>query len=205
MSRCKLCKETFVRISPWQKCDKIECGIEHGKIDREKKLATQAKAQARALAKQKAEKKQAEAKQKSEFKKNDRPKQLQLTRDAFNKMRRLQELKWFADRGLVATCISCGKPLGGDLWACGHFRTVGAAGHLRFDPMNTYLQHNFSCNRNKSGDVVNYKLGLIKRFGEIEGQRIIDHVETNNSKADWTCEQLIQMRKEFNAEIRRLN
>lgn len=200
MARCSICKTKFERVSPWQKCSDPICALEHGRRMIAKQREQQAKAQARQKAKQDREHK----KQKSEFKKNDRPHQLKLTRDAFNKMRRLQELKWFADRGLEPTCISCGKPLGNDVWACGHLRTVAAAGHLRFDPLNTWLQHNFSCNKNKSGDVVNYKLGLIKRFGEIEGQRIIDYVETNNSKAEWTCEQLIQMRKEFNKEIRRI-
>ena len=170
----------------WQKCIKIECAQQHAKIMIQKKKDDDFK------------------KLKKKVKSNDRQHQLELTQDAFNKLRRLQELKWFSDRGLEPTCISCGKPLGNDVWANGHLRTVAAAGHLRFDPFNSWLQHNFRCNSQKSGDVENYKLGLKKRLGEIEGQRIIDCVETNNSLANWTCEELIQMRKEFNKEIRSL-
>lgn len=186
MARCSICKEKFERKAMWQKCVKIECALEHGRRLRQKQKDAEYK------------------KLKKKVKTNDRSRQLELTQVVFNKLRRLEELKWFADRGLEPKCISCGKHLGGDVWACGHLRTVGAAGHLRFDPLNTYLQHNKRCNSEKSGDVVNYKLGIKKRFGEIEGQRIIDYVETNNSLASWTCEELIQMRKEFNKEIRLL-
>jgi hypothetical protein len=171
----------------WQKCVKPECALIHGR---------------RMIQKQK----DAEhAKLKKKVKTNDRQHQIDLTQDVFNRLRKLQELKWFADRGLEPTCISCGKPKGDDVWSCGHLRTRKAAKQLSFDPLNTYLQHNKNCNYEKSGDVENYKLGLIKRFGEIEGQRIIDYVETNNSLASWTCDELIQMRKEFNKEIRSLN
>ena len=63
------------------------------------------------------------------------------TQPRFNRMRVLQELKWFRDRGLEPTCISCGKPLGGDQWCCGHFKTRGAQSGLKYDPMNAYIQH----------------------------------------------------------------
>lgn len=187
MARCVICKTKFERRAIWHKTCSPECAIIYAPILLQKKRDAE------------------HAKLKKKVKTSDRQHQLELTQDVFNRLRRLQELKWFADRGLEPTCISCGKPKGDDVWACGHLRTRKAAKQLSFDPLNTYLQHNKNCNYEKSGDVTNYKLGLIKRFGEIEGQRIIDYVETNNSLANWTCEELIQMRKEFNKEIRSLN
>ena len=187
MARCVICKTKFERRAMWHKTCSPECAIIYAPIMIQKKKDAE------------------HARLKKKVKTNDRQHQLELTQDVFNKLRRLQELKWFADRGLEPTCISCWKPLGGDKWSCGHLRTVKSASHLRYDPSNTFLQHNWSCNSQKSGDVQNYKLGLIKRFGEIEGQRIIDYVETNNSLANWTCDELIQMRKEFNKDIRLLN
>ena len=99
-------------------------------------------------------------------------------------MRVLQEFKWFADRGLEPTCISCGKKLGGDQWCNGHYKTRGSTPELALDPKNSYLQHNVLCNMHLSGDIEGtkatrgYKKGLIERFGEAEGQAIIDYCES---------------------------
>lgn len=149
-------------------------------------------------------------KMKKDFRKKDLSWQHAQCKIVFNKLRRLQELKWFADRGLEPICISCGKPKGGDIWANGHFKTVGSQGNLRYDPKNCYLQHNKSCNSSLSGDIYGTKTthgyiqGLKNRFGEEEAQKIIDYCETNTQVVKWTCEQLEAMRKEWNKEIRLL-
>lgn len=152
----------------------------------------------------------AKVERKKVFIANDRTKQLKLTQDAFNKMRRHEELLWFQEKGLVPTCISCRKPIGGDQWACGHFKTVAARSDLQFDRRNTYLQHNVRCNRNLSGDIagtsntIGYTAGILDRFGPEEGQAILDYCNRSVQIADWKCDQLIGMRKGFNAEIRRI-
>ncbi len=145
-----------------------------------------------------------------EFNKKDLSWQHKQCQTVFNKLRRLQEFKWFYDRGLEPTCISCGKPKGNDTWCNGHFKTRGAQSGLRYDPMNSYLQHNYHCNQNLSGDIYGTKTthgyiqGLKNRFGEEEAQKIIDYCETNTKIVKWTWEQLEQMRKEWNKEIRQL-
>ena len=124
-------------------------------------------------------------------------------------MRKLQEYKWFSDRGLEPTCISCGAEKGLDHWACGHFKTTGKTS-LRYDPLNTFLQHNVRCNKNLSGDIEGsntthgYKQGLINRFGKEKGESIIDYCESHHPDPNYTCEKLISMRKQFNIEIRKL-
>jgi len=126
------------------------------------------------------------------------------TQKAFNAMRKNEELLWFKERGLTPTCISCGKAKGGDVWACGHLKTQGSNSRLRFDRANTYIQHNKRCNSDLSGDIYGtstthgYLAGLKLRFGEEEGQRIIDYCDSNNSPIKRTCEELEEMRKEFN-------
>ena len=126
------------------------------------------------------------------------------TQKAFNKMRKVEELLWFQTHQLEPTCISCGKPKGGDIWACGHFKTQGGNSRLRYDRANTYLQHNRRCNSDLSGDIYGtstthgYVEGLKLRFGNQEGQRIIDYCEANTHPIKRTCEELQQMRKEFN-------
>lgn len=147
---------------------------------------------------------------KIEFKSKDLSWQKEQCQKVFNTLRRLQELKWFSDRGLEPTCISCGKPKGGDIWCNGHLKTVGAQGGLRFDPMNSYLQHNRRCNSDLSGDIYGtktthgYLQGLKNRFGEEEAARIIEYCETNTQVVKLTCEELEAMRKEWNKEIREL-
>ena len=127
-------------------------------------------------------------------------KQTQLV---FNRLRRLQEFKWFSDRDLEPVCISCQNEIGNDQWCNGHFKTVGSNGRLRYDFKNSYLQHNHNCNKNRSGDIDGYKKGLVARFGVDEAQDIIDYCETNNSPIKRTWQDIEQIRKEFNKEIKR--
>lgn len=63
---------------------------------------------------------------------------------------------------------------------------------------------------NLSGDISGtkttrgYKQGLIDRFGEEEGQEIIDYCETNSDPVKWTWEELEKNRAKYNARIREL-
>ena len=124
------------------------------------------------------------------------------TQKVFNKLRRLQEFKWFSDRGLEPVCISCQKTLGNDQWCNGHFKTVGSNGRLRYDFKNSYLQHNHNCNKHKSGDIDGFKKGLLARFGEVESKKIIDYCETNNSPIKRTWQEIEELRIEFNKQIK---
>ena len=157
--------------------------------------------------KEKAYKKET-TKLKKVFNSNDLGRQHDLTKTVFNKMRRLEELKWFHERGLEPECISCGK-INMD-WCCGHFKTVGSQGNLRYDQINTYLQCNRYCNKGLSGNIEGnkttrgYKKGLLLRFGEDEGQWIIDYCEIHTEVKKWQCDELIERRQFFNKRIREL-
>lgn len=164
-----------------------------------------------AVLKQKTEDKQwreSMPKTKIEFNRNDIPWQHKQTQPAFNRMRVLEELKWFSDRGLNPTCISCGKE--NMDWCCGHLKTVGAQSNLRYDRKNTKLQCNRYCNMGLSGNIDGnkttrgYKQGLLERFGKEEGQSIIDYCETNTAPHKWTCDELESMRAAFSKAAREL-
>ncbi len=67
-------------------------------------------------------------------------------------------------------CISCGKyeheishSGGGGLWDCGHYRSVGSAPELRFEPLNAHKQCK-KCNQFLSGNHVEYRFGLARRL-----------------------------------------
>lgn len=128
---------------------------------------------------------------------------LQVLQKDFNWMRRAQELLWFAELGLEPYCISCLKPLGNDQWCCGHLKTTKARSDLRFDPVNTYLQHNVRCNRALSGDIENYKLGLAHRFGDEESKRILDYVEQQKPIVKMSDDEIKAAGKHYRAEARR--
>ena len=147
---------------------------------------------------------------KRKVKANDLGHQRDLTQRVFNRMRVLQELEWFYSRGLEPTCISCGKPLGNDQWCCGHYKSRGASPELRYDAKNTYLQHNRRCNQALSGDIAGtktthgYEKGLLIRFGEEEGQAIIDYCNAPHGPKKYTCDELANMRANFSRTIREL-
>jgi len=145
---------------------------------------------------------------KKKFKLNDKTHQENLTQGVFNKLRRLEEFKWFKDRGLEPECISCGKK--NMDWCCGHFKTVGAHSELRFDKINTYLQCNRYCNKGLSGNINGnkttrgYLQGLTDRFGDDKAKEIIDYCESYKPPLNLTGEELKRLRSEFSKRIREL-
>jgi len=130
-----------------------------------------------------------------------------LTQKAFNKLRKLQEFKWFADRNIEPYCISCRKE--NMDWCCGHFQSAGHQGAIRYDEKNTYLQCNRHCNlalsSNREGNKYScgYKKGLMLRFGAGDGSAIIEYCERDRIKK-WECSELIEMRKAFSKEMKQL-
>lgn len=83
-------------------------------------------------------------------------------------------------------CISCGTMTAPE-WAAGHYRTVAAAPELRFHPMNIHKQCNKNCNSAKSGNVVEYRIGLVRRIGDknvawIEGPHEAQHLTIDDIK-----------------------
>ncbi len=191
MPRCKICRDKFeARYFLQKACLNPACLAEWSKLDREKKADEKFKVK------------------KKEFNLSDVKYQHSLTQPVYNRMRVLQEKKWFKERGLDPECISCGKK--NMDWCCGHFKTRGSQGNLRYVQENTYLQCNKYCNMSLSGNINGTKTtrgyinGLSDRFGVEEAARIIDLCEANTKVKKWTGSELELMRKGFNAEIRKL-
>lgn len=210
--KCCGCKdrfpaETMIKLPAGNFCDNdMKCVFAYTQKAQER---SRAKQQSKAKREQ-ASIKTADRKAVTELNRRTVSWQHKQTQKVFNRMRVLQELLWFRDRGQEPVCISCSKPLGGDQWCCGHFKTVGAQSVLRYDTMNSFLQHNRNCNMGLSGDIYGtknthgYIQGLKNRFDEEGAQLIIDHCEIDRPAAKWGWEQLEEMRKRFNTEIRRI-
>jgi hypothetical protein len=135
---------------------------------------------------------------KQEFVANDYSKQFALTK------KEAQKLANRLDQRLP--CICCSKPRGDVQFCGGHFKTAGAHPELALDLRNIHGQRNHHCNQQKSGNIEGdknshgYKRGLVARYG----QWIVDYLESYQPTRKRTCDELIAMRKEFAAEIRRL-
>ncbi|MES1989235.1 MAG: recombination protein NinG [Pseudomonadota bacterium] len=92
-------------------------------------------------------------------------------------------------------CISCGTTKNVQ-YAAGHYRTVKAAPHLRFNLDNIQKQCNSYCNRHLSGNISEYRPNLIKKIG-IER---VEALENNNDIHRYTIEEA----KEILAKFRKL-
>jgi hypothetical protein len=114
---------------------------------------------------------------------------------------------WVRERDKHQPCICCGRPLqtggvsgstGGD-FDCGHYRSVGSASHLRFDPRNANGQRK-QCNRYGAGRAVDYRIGLIKRIG----LREVEALEASNEVHKWTKDELRAIRDKYRALTKEL-
>lgn len=105
------------------------------------------------------------------------------------------------DQALGVPCISCGRTLdwsGNDVDA-GHWRSVGAAKHLRFNEHNCHAQCKH-CNHRLAGNNVQYRLGLIERIG----LEAVEALESDNEVHKWTREELIEITKTYRAKAKAL-
>jgi hypothetical protein len=114
---------------------------------------------------------------------------------AFNSFIRLR------DQLAGHACISSGRPLdwSGNAVDAGHYRSVGSAPHLRFNEDNCHAQSKHD-NQWKSGNAVDYRLGLIARIGLAR----VEALEADQEPRKWTAEQLIAIRDEYRAKLREL-
>ncbi|AIG00912.1 recombination protein NinG [Pseudomonas fluorescens] len=116
---------------------------------------------------------------------------LKDTQHAFN--------AWIRQRDIGQPCISCGTTA--DVQYCaGHYRTTAAAPELRFEPLNVNLQCNRNCNMGKSGNLLGYRPGLIKKIG-IEA---VEWLEGPHEAKKYTVEDLKAITSEYRAKTKEL-
>lgn len=147
-----------------------------------------------------AEEKKQNAEESRNLKRTSLKYQIKTTQPVFNRLIRL------IDAG--KPCISCGKAAldekYGGSWDCGHYLTNGGFPELRFCFLNAYRQCK-KCNggsgrfsRKAKTVAQDYTEMLVERMG----QAVVDWLNGPHEAKHYTCEQLIQMRAEFAAEIR---
>jgi hypothetical protein len=108
---------------------------------------------------------------------------------------------YIRERDKLKPCISCDKPADSQPngWDCSHYRSVGAAPHLRFDEANAHKSCKW-CNQHASGNIVEYRLRLPERIGHAELERI----ETDNEVKRYTKEDLREITRLYRAKLKAL-
>lgn len=98
-------------------------------------------------------------------------------------------------------CICCSQPMnwnvrGGSVDAS-HYRSRGAASHLRFNLLNIWAGC-VKCNRFLSGNVVEYRINLINRIGLDR----VEQLENDNEPRKFSIEYLKRVKRIFNKRAR---
>lgn len=192
---CKACKSQFVQFSSIVTWCSPACGYELAK----KKLDGETR-------KQQAIKRKIEKEQRAKLKER---KSALLPKRWYEKKLKEELHAWIRNvRDAKQPCISCDKPynysgkdLGGG-WDAGHYCSVGAHKEMQFIPENIHRQckHCNTQGKGLGGNYVNYRIGLIKRYGQayvdkLEGpqvmpkytiddlKKLIDHYKQLNKNA----------------------
>lgn len=105
---------------------------------------------------------------------------------------------YIRERDRDLPCISCGRHHEGQYHA-GHYRTVGANPELRFEELNCHKQC-APCNNHKSGDIVNYRINLVKRIG----QDAVYWLEGPHEPKKYTADELRELAAYYRKKAREL-
>ena len=173
------CGQEFVAQRPMQVACGIPCAMALSRKARERE---EAKARREERAKQRAAK--ARIKARSDY-----------AREAQAVINRYARLR---DR--LEGCISCDKPASWQgQWHASHFRSRGAAPHLRFHLWNIHKACSI-CNNHKSGNLIEYRAGLIKKYGAAK----VEWLESANYLVRYDIEYLKRLTRVFTKKVRRL-
>lgn len=102
------------------------------------------------------------------------------------------------ERDRELPCVSCGRFHNGQYHA-GHYRSVGSAPELRFNTRQIWKQC-APCNNHLSGNLINYRIELIKRIG----QEAVDWIEGPHEPKRYTIDDLKAIKALYNAKTREL-
>lgn len=176
--RCKVCTAMFTPARDFQAvCGEIACAIAHAPANQVRARKALADVERREIKIRKEKLK-------------SRAEHLKDTQIAFN--------AWVRERDAELPCISCGRHHQGK-YDAGHYRTVGSNPALRFEPLNCHRQCS-PCNTQLSGNIVNYRIALVKRIGA----EAVDWLEGPHEPKKYTIDELKAMTADYRAKTREL-
>ncbi|HAV1906110.1 TPA: hypothetical protein JG938_002785 [Enterobacter hormaechei subsp. steigerwaltii] len=192
----KACRQWFHPVRDGQVVCSFECASAIGKEQTAKarEAAKQKEAQ-RQRTEDKAGRQRRKAKRESFKTKAQWDKEAQ---SAFNRYIRIR------DEG--KECVSCGNPLigksnylTGSAIDASHYRSRGAASHLKFNTFNVHSACT-RCNRQLSGNAVEYRIRLIDRIG----LERVERLESNNEPRRFDIPYLKRIKSIFIRKARSL-
>lgn len=175
--KCRVCTETYTPSKPLQVVCSPSCALLHAAQKRERERKALDKIERKAIR---------EAKEKNK----SRSDYMKKAQAAFN--------AWVRERDADQSCISCGRHHQGQ-WHAGHYRTVAGSPELRFEPLNVWKQC-APCNNHKSGDIVNYRLELVRRIGAEQ----VAWLEGPHEPKRYSIDDLKQIKAQYQAMTREL-
>lgn len=185
--KCKDCKEEFQPFKFAQpRC--VPCALSKGREDSKKQQDKKRSEHVKSFNRE-TKRRKAALKGKSEFKKE--------AQAAFNSFIRER------DKGL--SCISCGRMpnnddiLSGSRFHAGHYRSRGSTPELAFHEDNCHKQCAY-CNSSLSGNVANYRIGLLKKIG----QEALDILEGPHELTRHTIDDYNEIKKEYKNKLKGL-
>lgn len=172
------CGERFVPFNSLQKvCGKVECALAVGRKELQRRKKREQKEY------------RAETRGRKE-KLKSRTDWLREAQAVFN--------KWIRLRDAALPCISCGRHHQGQYHA-GHYRTTKAAPHLRFDERQVHKQCQ-PCNEHLSGNIGEYRIGLIKKIGI----KAVEDIESDNRIHRYTVDEAKAIKAEYTKKIKEI-
>lgn len=175
--KCVYCQMVFQKTKPLQNTCGVNCSIQHAKHLREKKERQEWRK----------EKKKRVEKLKT---KSDYEKELEVV---FNEFIRLRD----KDK----PCISCGAPAGTYKITAGHLYPAGSYKNIRFDEANVHGQCWFNCNKNKHGNINEYRRLVVDRIG-VDGLEELDRLSLVPSH--YSIPELIELKVIYKDKIKQL-
>lgn len=183
--KCKVCGTYYTKtVSSLQKVCSVECAIKLSKEQARKKREKLDK-QARLESKKRLSALKEKNKTKGQL--------IKEVQEAVNRYIRVRDEN--------KECISCGTPLiseklGGGFDA-GHYRSRGAAPHLRFYTLNIHGQCK-RCNRHLGGNYHEYRVGLIERLGI----KKVGEIEVDQRQRHYSNDDLRRIKRIFTKKVR---
>lgn len=177
--KCRVCRETYTPRQALQIVCSPSCALLHAKQKGEKERKALAKIERKAIREAKER-----VKPRSEYMKE--------AQAAINRYVRLRD----AHLG----CVSCERPAAWQgQWHASHYRSRGAAPHLRFNLHNIHKSCSI-CNNHLSGNIMGYRPELVRRIGA-QG---VEALEASQVRADFTIDYLKRLKRVFAEKARRL-
>ncbi|NNS07319.1 recombination protein NinG [Erwinia sp. JH02] len=186
--KCPICSNEYLPWSSTQKtCNEIPCAMAFAKKQTAEKSAREIRKQEK-LQRDDLRERRERLKGIAEWQKE--------AQAAFNRY-----IRW---RDYYRPCVSCGGALQhrgnyttGSAVDASHYRSRGAASHLKFNVFNVHSACT-RCNRQLSGNAVEYRIRLIERIGIA----LVERIESDNTPRKFTIDYLKRVKSIFTRRAR---